>query len=478
MKKMPEKKEVKKVVLDDSFKPLPIGSLNLKKEVVDLLKENEFQYFSDIQGKAIPKLLKGENVLGLALTGTGKTLAYVLPIINSLVDDGHVQAVVLSPTVALLDQIKSVFELFTIPMGFSQDCVKIIKSNRDFSRSKPEIILTTPSMYDTLRSHYPINELKYVIIDEGDMVAFDGFDEFLGSLKDARDKKLISFFSASLNIQDIKRVKKAFNITNLIDVRESLITNSTVLHHLVNYRGMKLNEALLTFLKLNKELFKTIVFISKKTDLFEYDKYLKENKVPHFMVHGDMEKRDITKVLTDFNDLGHGILLASDYVSRGIDIPDITDIISIDLPKELDYYYHRAGRAGRFDCLGDSYVFYNEDDEDSLKRVKDLIRRGTSFDQYILSKDNLRKSKGVYQFKNKGKKDQSNELLQKQIRHAVNKTKSKKVKPGYKKKVSKAVERVKEKHRMKVVLTNIARSGGNTRDFHMEKNYSNKKNKK
>ena len=472
---MPNNVKENKVVLDDSYKPLPIGSLNLKKEVVDILKENEFQYFSDIQGKAIPKLLRGENVLGLALTGTGKTLAYVLPIINSLKNDGHVQAIVLSPTVALLDQIKSVFELFTIPLGFSSDAVKIIKSNRDYSRSKPEIILTTPSMYDTLRSHYPIDELSYVIIDEGDMVAFDGFDDFLGALKDARDKKIISFFSASLNIQDIKRVKKAFQINTVVDVRESLITNSTVLHHLVNYRGMKLNEALLAFLKLNKDLFKTIVFVSKKTDLFEYDKYLKENKIPHFVVHGDMEKREVTKVLTEFNDLGHGVLLASDYVSRGIDIPDVTDIISLDLPKELDYYYHRAGRAGRFDCTGDSFVFYDEDDEDSLKKVKDLIRRGTTFDQYILSKENLRKSKAVYQFKNKGKKDQSNELLQKQIRHAVNKTKSKKVKPGYKKKVSKAVERVKEKHRMKVVLTNIARNGGNTRDFHVEKSYGKKK---
>lgn len=463
------------VLIDDSFKPLPVGSLNLKKEVIDLLKENEFQYFSDIQGKAIPKLLRHENVLGLSRTGTGKTLAYVLPIVNDLKDDDHVQAIVLSPTVALLDQIKSVFEMFLVPLGFPKDAVKIVKSNNDFTRCKPLVVLTTPSMYDTLRSHYPIDELERVIIDEGDMVAFDGFDDVLGALKDAKDKKMISFFSASLNIQDIKRVKKAFQIQNLVDVRESLITNKTVQHHLVNYRGMKLGEALLSFLRMNKELFKTIVFVSKKTDLFEYDKLLKENHISHFLVHGDMEKREITKVLTQFNDLGHGILLASDYVSRGIDIPDVTDIVSVDLPKELDYYYHRAGRAGRFDSEGDSFVFYDEDDEESVKKVRDLIRRGTQFDQYILSKDNLRKGKGVYQFKNKGKKDQSNELLQKQIRHVVNKTKTRKVKPGYKKKVAKAVERVKEKHRMKVVLTNIARSGGNTRDFHVEKSYGKKK---
>ncbi|MFA6829559.1 MAG: DEAD/DEAH box helicase [Bacilli bacterium] len=466
------KQEEKTTNAQNSEEPemLPVGSLNLKKEVVEILKDNGFFSFSDIQSQAIPKMLKGESVLGLALTGTGKTLAYLVPIINDLVDDGHVQAVILSPTVGLLDQIKSVCSMFLSALGFPEDSIKSIKGNNDFTRSKPDIILTTPSMYDSLRSHYPFNELKRVIIDEGDMVAFDGFADVLGALKSAKEKKIISFFSASLNIQDIKKVKNTFNISNIVDVRNSLITNKTVLHHLVNYRGNDKDAALSLFLKMKTDLLKSIVFVSRKADLFVLDEYLKDRKIKHFVLHGDMDKRDISKTLSDFNKADFAILLASDYASRGIDISDVHDIISVDLPKDLDYYFHRAGRAGRFNESGDSYVFYSEDDEDSIKKVKDLIRRGVSFDHYILSSDGLKKSKAKYQFKNLGKKDQSNELLQKQIRHAVELTKSNRVKPNYKKKVSREVEKVKEKHRMKVVLTNIARSGGNAADYHVDKN--------
>ena len=102
--------------------------------------------------------------------------------------------------------------------------------------------------------------------------------------------------------------------------------------------------------------------------------------------------------------------------------------------------------------------------------MKDLVRRGVNFDAYTLTEGNLRHQKGSYQFRNMGKKDRANQQeRQKKIRHAVNQNKSKKVKPGYKKKVAKAVELVKFKHRRKVVLTNIAKSGGNVKDFHMEK---------
>ncbi len=190
----------------------PFGSTALKPEILKILNEDGFEKMSPIQAKAIPLMIKGKNILGLAPTGTGKTLSYVLPIVNDLKDDGHIQAVILSPTVALLDQIKAVFEEFTKKLGFPSDCVKAVYSQNDFNRSKPDVLLITPALYTSALSHYPINELKRVIIDEGDMVVFDGFKEALESLKKARDNKMISFFSASLNIQDIKKVKSTFLI--------------------------------------------------------------------------------------------------------------------------------------------------------------------------------------------------------------------------------------------------------------------------
>ncbi len=447
---------------------LPFGSTALKKEILDILADDGFSVMSPVQAKTIPLLIKGNNVLALAETGTGKTLAYALPILNDLEDIGSVQAVVLSPTVALLDQIKSVFEEFTLRLGFKPDAVKAIYSQNDFKRSKPDIVLITPDLYPSLCSHYPVNKLKRVIIDEGDMIAFDGFESALDALKKQKDAHMVSFFSASLNEQDVKRVKKNFCITSVVDVRNQ-ITAHTVKHHLVDIRTNSKAQALSLFLsEINP--FKAIAFVSTKEELYKVTGELKELGVRFLMVHGGLDKRDIKKVLDDFRKDDRHLLVATDYVSRGLDIPDVDCIISLDLSKDSDYYFHRAGRAGRFLTPGDSYVFYTLDDEEGVKRVKDLVRRGVDFDTFTLNKDSLKKNKGAYQFRNLGKKDRADsEVLQKKIRHAVNKNKSTKVKPGYKKKVRKAVDLVKFKHRRKIVLTNIAKNGGNTRDFHMDK---------
>ncbi len=447
---------------------LPFGSTSLKKDILDILKEDGFVSMSPVQAKTIPLLLKGNNVLSLAPTGTGKTLSYALPILNDLEDSGYVQAVILSPTVALLDQIKSVFEEFTLRMGFKADAVKAIYSQNDFRRSKPDIVLITPELYPSLCSHYPVNRLKRVIIDEGDMVAFDGFTSALEALKKQKENHMISFFSASLNEQDIKRVKKTFSIQSVVDVRDA-ITSKSVKHHLVDIRTNSKAAALDLFLK-ELSPFKAIAFVSTKEELYRVSEELKKCKRHHLLVHGGLDKRDIKKTLDAFRQDGENLLLASDYVSRGLDIPDVECIISLDLPKDSDYYFHRAGRAGRYNAPGDSYVFYTMDDEESVKRVKDLVRRSVAFDTLTLTKDSLKKNKGAYEFRNLGKKDRADsEVLQKKIRHAVNQTKSNKVKPGYKKKVRKAVDLVKFKHRRKIVLTNIAKNGGNAKDFHMDR---------
>ncbi|MFA6861395.1 MAG: DEAD/DEAH box helicase [Bacilli bacterium] len=461
--------------MDNNEGLLPIGSINIQKGLQDLLKSFGFTSLSPIQAKACPPLIKGKSVLGLAPTGTGKTLAYLIPILNDLKNDGHVQAVILSPTVALLDQVKEITVNFLKAMGYPEDSVKLIGSNADFSRAKPDIILTTPSLYGRLLSHYPFNELKRVIIDEGDMIAFDGFKDSLIDLMPAKKKAQISFFSASLNVQDIKKVKSTFNIQEIVDVRDS-ITSKNVNHHLVNIRGLNKEEALVYFLK-ETHPFKALLFTSTKDELFHLKDSLKEQGVKFLTLFGDMEKRDIKRAMDDFKLDENPYLLATDYASRGLDIPNVKSVISIDLPMDLDYYFHRAGRAGRFNETGDSYVFYTEDDEKQVQSIIDLTRRGVKFDQYILSKNGLKLTKGSYQFKNLGKKDQSNDILQKQIRNTIRKNTTYKIKPNYKKNVRKAVEKVKFRHRQKVVLTNIARAGGDVRDFHMDKNFKRGKKK-
>ena len=444
---------------------LKFRSFNLSDKLSEGLEKQNFIQTSDIQAKCLPVLLKGENVLGLAPTGTGKTLAYLVPIINNLKAENHLQAIIISPTVALANQIQNVAQSLLSALGYPNDSLKLLKSKKDINKSDPLIIITTLSQLKEIYSRYPINHLRYVIIDEGDMISFDGFNQELNSLRPLINKGLVSFFSASLNIQDIRRVKSFFRIKNVFDVRNMSITSENVKHHFVNFRSENKTFALKKLLDyLNP--YKAIVFVSTKNELYTLSRELKRNNIDFLLLSGDLDKRNIRQIIDAFKKSSNKLLLASDYASRGLDIPDVDLVISYDLPRNNEYYFHRAGRSGRYLKPGDSYIMYSEDDEDSTNKLKALIKRGISGDLLTISKNGIKISNGIYTFKNLGKKDQSNEKLQKQIRHAIMKTKSDKVKPGYKKKVKNAVDKVKRKHRMKVVRTNIARSGGNPMDYH------------
>ena len=447
----------------------PVGSLNLDKRLVEVLKKNNINYFSEIQRQVIPKLLNNQSVLALAQTGTGKTYSFVLPIINYYLtnnkENNFLQAIIITPTNYLLEQIKKVISLIINELSVDLN-VKSIKSKSDLSNiSKTNIILTTPSLYSLVIKKYDISHVNKLIVDEGDMIIFDGFNEIISNLKFFIKKEVVSIFSASINIQDISRIKSTFKIKHVFDVRDNLINTSLIKHNLISYRGISRIEALLKLIE-EKKINKSIVFLSSKNELFSLKDEIKVPGYKVLVVHGELNKDEIKSIINSFDKSGNAILLSSDYASRGLDLNETNDVISFSLPTDLTYYFHRAGRSGRFFSSGNSYILFDENNINEKKKINDLIRRNVDLKLFILNKNGLKENKGSYIFKNLGKKDQSNEKLQKQIRNAVNKTKSNKVKPNYKKKVKKAVDRVKEKHRRKVILTNIGKSGGNTKDFH------------
>lgn len=445
---------------------LTLKSLNIKPEISDAFIKLGFNKLSLVQEKTIPLLLKGENCLVTSQTGSGKTFSYLIPILNNIdLKSNSIEAIIVVPTIILLDQIKKVIDDFVKALNYPSDFTKVIKDNKSFTKSNPKIVITTPNQYLNIFSHYPTNNLKYVIIDEGDMLIFDGFGEILNTLKRQIDKNIVSIFSASIKKQDITRVKKALHIKNVITISDE-ITSSNVTHHLIDYSPLDRKEALYLLLKDKIKYLKAIVYFKSISDLEEVYRYFKDKDLNIFKIHGKLDKREIKQVISSYESKKSPILFSSDYTSRGLDIDDVDTIISYSLSDDLDYYFHRAGRTGRFSSDGDSYILVDKDDENELKDIKTLSKRGLDFTVYKLSRNELKEVSSSYVFKNLGKKDQSNDKLQKQIRHAVNKVKSKKVKPNYKKKVSKAVKRVKEKHRMKVVRTNIAKSGGNAKDFH------------
>ena len=229
-------------------------------------------------------------------------------------------------------------------------------------------------------------------------------------------------------------------------------TSSRVAHHFVDVRHVGTVEALSKFLDIRRPYF-CLVFASKKEDVKTIYEGLKAKKYSVTYFSGDLDSRERKQVLKRIRADEYQIVVCSDLLSRGIDLDNVTDVISVDLPMDLSYYYHRAGRTGRFDKTGDSWVFYNVD---SLSRPKELLSQGLPFDYYILKNDRLEKNELGLDAKKKfsGKKKFSEEEL-KEVKIAKAKTSLKTVKPGYKKKQMRAVEKVKNKYRRKAIQKSI-----------------------
>ena len=421
------------------------ASLSINEELIKTLSSLNFDRMSPVQEEAIPHLLKNESLLVKASTGTGKTLAYLVANLNDLNKDNNPSALIVLPTRVLASQVVSVIKQFKdkgYKVSYSLFLNKLDKANG-------QIIVTTSALVGELITKCNLKYIKRVIFDEGDMLLLDGFESdvinIIGFFKNAK----ISIFTASVDENMNSIVKKYIGASKLIDVTEKNVTASSVKHHLVNVHGFDINRALITFIKLRKP-YKAIIFASKKSEVLELDKALTNSGISHATVYGGQDKSRQKYELRRFIKDEVTLLLSSDIMSRGIDIEGITDVISINIPFEQVYYFHRAGRVGRFYTNGDSYLFYDSDD---VTRVKDLMKK-VDFDFYTLKKDELKQDRNL---KTIDKKVRTNVYLEESIRREVKKVRTNKVKPNYKKKIKKAVEKAKRMHKIKIIRENIAK---------------------
>ena len=231
----------------------------------------------------------------------------------------------------------------------------------------------------------------------------------------------------------------------IIDVDKKVKVNRNVSHHLVDIKHKDLIEQLDNFLSIVNPYF-TLIFASEKTQVEKIYKSLNAIGRRCTIINGNMESRENKINLRRINQGEFNLVVCSDIASRGLDLDDVTCVISTNLPNDLDYYYHRAGRTGRFNKKGDSYVFYNDD---QLDKINKLVSSKIDFDYYVLRKGDLKKVDKTS--KNKKK----NELLEKEIKKEISKVRTNKVKPGYKKKISKAIEQAKKKHKEKIIRKNL-----------------------
>ncbi len=339
---------------------------------------------TDIQFKAIPNIMKGEDVLAIAQTGTGKTAAFAIPIIDSLYRrkiKGRrpgIKCLVMVPTRELAIQITEVFnqigrhtsvKAYNVYGGVDQD-PQIAKLEKGI-----DILIATPGrMFDLVSQGYiHLHQTEVLVLDEADHMLQLGF------LKDIQDlirflpqKRQTLFFSATI---DHKIKKLAYSlVSNPIRIQISPKDPvSKNVDHYVMYIDMDDKRFFLErIVKQNPEK-KILVFVRTKVRAERVKKAMARVDIEAVTLHGDKEQDDRLKALQLFKGDRIKLLIATDVSARGIDIPGVDYVINYDLPQDEEFYVHRVGRTGRGNNRGVAYSFCSDREKDLLSTIEDYL---------------------------------------------------------------------------------------------------------
>lgn len=422
----------------------------MKQFIEQLIEYKNFKELTQIQNEVIPLVLKNENVIALSSTGSGKTHAFLLPLMEKIdFSSNKLQAIIISPTRELATQIYNMANEFVM---FNKDInIKLlvggIERKKD-SNSSSQIIIGTPGRikdYCVTNAKVNINTVKTIVLDEIDMIFELNFMEDIDNVVSRIKNVQILAFSATLSKEMKPFIKKYLTEAKTVQINEK--TSSNVSFKSLDVKHKEKEDVILELTKCINP-YVCLIFASKKTDVVKIYNKLNGAGISVGMLHGDLESRERKQIYKRILNEEFTYVVCSDIASRGLDINSVTHIINVDFPKEKEYFFHRAGRTGRMYQTGVCYILYNEKEK---KNIKDLKENSGLVIEEVVIKNNT-----IMPFKKREKKLTKNEEnLNNEIKKVVSKTKSKEVKPNYKKKVKEAVAKVKSKHKRQIIKEDI-----------------------
>jgi superfamily II DNA/RNA helicase len=330
--------------------------------IFSTIESKGYETPTPIQDRIIPCIIDGSDVVGIADTGTGKTAAFLLPLINKILQNQREKVLIITPTRELAIQIESEFKQFARGMGiFSVCCVGGMNIGRQISAlyRNYNLIVGTPGRIKDLTERKKINLSLFssVVLDEADRMFDMGFikDTRLIMNKLPRVRQTL-FFSATLS-NDIERIINEF--TNN-PVRVSLKTRDTsknVEQDVIRVNNGKTKLEILNELLAQKEFNKVLIFGRTKHGVEKLSRSLYSSGFKAESIHGNKNNSQRQKALGMFKDNRVNILVATDVAARGIDIADISHVINYDVPATYEDYIHRIGRTGRCNKKGIALTF-------------------------------------------------------------------------------------------------------------------------
>ena len=358
--------------------------LGLSEPILKAITKQKYVEATKIQEIAIPHILNDKDIIGIAQTGTGKTAAFALPILEKLVKnsraDKNIKVLILSPTRELAIQIRDNIRDFSCETKFK--CSVILggvnqKSQIEVLKKGVDILVATPGRLKDLmkRNFVNLSNISYLVLDEADTMLDMGFiNDVRQIVTNVPKNRQTLLFSATMS-NDITKLTKEF-LKNPVIVKAGEESTTVAKINQLLYMVDKKNKFNLLFDLLKTENIKTaLIFTRTKHGANKLEELFAERNLLCSVIHGNKSQQKRVRGLADFKSGKTNILIATDIAARGIDIPALSHVINYDIPDHPEVYVHRIGRTGRAGLEGTSISFCCIDEMNQLKGIEKLIKQ-------------------------------------------------------------------------------------------------------
>lgn len=414
--------------------------LQLKPFLNKSLDQMGFKQLTAVQEEVIPLALKGESLIVQSQTGSGKTHAFLLPILQALdPNKDQVQAVITAPSRELATQLYQVAsqllsaEPYRFRIGHYIGGTDKKRQIDKINHQQPQLVIGTPGrIFDLMQEHALwVQTADYLVIDEADMTMDLGFLSIVDEIAARMPKDLqMMVFSATIPQQLSIFLKKYMDQPKQITIEAQEVLVDQVDNFLINTKGKDRKELVYQLLTLGHP-FLAMVFCNTRLYADEVAEYLKAKGLKVATLHGGIEPRERKRLMKQIRNLDYQYVVASDLAARGIDIPGISLIINTELPQDLEFFVHRVGRTARNQLAGTAYTLMTPDDDQAIEQLE---KKGVEFTEVAIIDGEI---KAIDQrYRRTRRKDTKKESEDPKVQAMINRHKKAKVKPGYKRKLN------------------------------------------
>lgn len=366
--------------------PMRFDELPLCEPVLAGLDAMNFTEATPVQEQTIPVILNKQDVIACAQTGTGKTAAFILPLLHNLQTEPHaedkINAIIMAPTRELAQQIDQQMEGFSYFTPFSSVAVyggndaaawdvqrKGLQKGADVVIATPGRLLSHINLYDI-----DFSEVKYFILDEADRMLDMGFyDDIMTVVKRLPVDRQTIMFSATMPPK-IRTLAKTI-LNNPAEVKIAVSRPPETIKQMAYICNESQKQGLIRHLFAGKEVNKVIIFSGSKLKVKELFKTFRQMKLSVGEMHSDLDQSQRDHVMHEFRNSRVSILVATDIVARGIDIDDITMVINYDVPHDEEDYVHRIGRTARAGESGMAITFVSEEEQYKFHKIEEFLEK-------------------------------------------------------------------------------------------------------